>query len=72
MLKVNETKTEAEYATMSSTHCVGTFQGNELTRNSSGNARPQSSQPAEPLWADSGIKSGNGVGELISTTIKKI
>ena len=31
---------------------VVTHQGNELTRNSSENARPQSSQLAEPLWTD--------------------
>ena len=30
------------------THCVGTYQGSELTRSSLGNARPQSSQLAEP------------------------
>ena len=32
--------------------------GNELTRNSSGNTRSQSSQLAEPLWTDPGLKSG--------------
>ena len=31
---------------------MGTHQGNELTRNSSGNARPQSSQLAEPIETD--------------------
>ena len=31
---------------------VGTHQGNDFTHNSSGNAQPQSSQPAEPLWTD--------------------
>ena len=40
--------------------------GNELTRNSSGNTRPQSSQFAEPLWTDPGLKSGISVLELIS------
>ena len=44
---------------------------NELTRNSSGNARPQSSQLAEPLWTDPGIKSGISVHDLISTLKKK-
>ena len=34
----------------------------------SGNIRPQSSQLAEPLWTDSGIKSGISVRELISTS----
>ena len=45
--------------------------GNELTRNLSGNIRPQSSQLAEPLWTDPGIKSGTSVRELISTLKKK-
>ena len=40
---------------------------NELIRNLSGNTRPQSSQLAEPLWADLGLKSGFSVHELIST-----
>ena len=30
----------------------GNNQGNDLTRSSSGNARTQSSQLAEPLWTD--------------------
>ena len=33
-------------------HSVGTHQGNELKHNSSGDAHQQSSQLAEPLWAD--------------------
>ena len=41
-----------------------TTEENELTRNSSGNTRPQSSQLAEPLWTDPGPKSGIGVREL--------
>ena len=32
---------------------LGIHQGNELTRNSSGNTHPQSSELAEPLWTDS-------------------
>ena len=32
--------------------------GNELTRSSSGNIQPQSSQLAEHLWTDPGLKSG--------------
>ena len=36
-----------------------------------GNIRPQSSQLAEPLWADPGIKSTISVRELISTSKKK-
>ena len=53
--------------TILSRHCVGTYQGNDLTRSSSGNPRPQSSQLPEPLWTDPGLKSGIGVRELIST-----
>ena len=52
---------------------VGIYQEtNELTRNSSGNARSQSSQLAEPLWTDPGLKSGISLRELISTLNKKI
>ena len=35
--------------------------------NSPANARPQSSQLAEPLWTDPGLESGIGARELIST-----
>ena len=50
---------------------MGTYQrNNKLTRNSSGNAQPQSSQLAELLWTDSGLYSGSGVRELISTLKK--
>ena len=45
--------------------------GNELTRNLSGNFRPRSSQLAEPLWIDPGMKSGISVRELIFTSKKK-
>ena len=45
--------------------------GNELTRNSSGNIRSQSSQLAVLLWTDPGLKSGISVHELISTLKKK-
>ena len=48
-------------------HSVGIYPENELTRNLSGNIRPQSSQPAELLWTDPGIKSGIRVRELIYT-----
>ena len=40
---------------------------NKLTRNSSGNTQLQSSQLAEPLWTDPGLKSGIRLCELIST-----
>ena len=56
---------------MLSRHNVGSYNGNELARNSSGNVQPQSSQFAEPLWTDPGFKSGTGVRELISTKKKK-
>ena len=49
----------------------GNLSGNELTRHSSGNTQSQSSQLAEPLWTDSGLKSGISVQELISTLKKK-
>ena len=49
----------------------GNLSGNELTRNSSGNIRSQSSQLAESLWTDPGLKSGIIVRELISTFKKK-
>ena len=54
--------------TMLPRHSVGTPLGNELTRNSSGNARPQSSQLTELLRTGSWRKkSGTGEHELIST-----
>ena len=49
----------------------GNLSGNELTRNLSGNTRLQSSQLAEPLWTDPGLKSGISVRLLISTKKKK-
>ena len=50
----------------------GTYREKGLKRNSSGNARPQSSQLTEPLWADKpGLMSGAGVHELLSTYPKK-
>ena len=45
--------------------------GFELTRNLSGNIRPQSFQLAEPLWTDPDLKSGISARELISTSKKK-
>ena len=56
----------ADYAAVQA-QC-GNLSGDELTRNLSGNIRPQSSQLAEPLWTDPGIKSGISVRELISTS----
>ena len=54
----------ADYAVQAQ---CGTYQENELTRNSSGNARPQSSQLAELLWTDPGLQSGIAVRKLVST-----
>ena len=54
----------ADYATVQE-ECENPS-GNELTRNTSGNTRSQSSQLAEPLWTDPGLKSGFSLRELIS------
>ena len=59
----------ADYAAVQAK--CGNLSGNDLTRNLSGNIRPQSSKLAEPLWTDPGIKSGISVRELISTSEKK-
>ena len=56
---------------MQSRHGVGTYQGNEPTRNSSGNARPLSSQLAEPQWTDPWQKSGTEVRDEIFIKKKK-
>ena len=56
----------ADYAAVQA-QC-GNLSGNELTRNSSGNIRQQSSQFAEPLWTNGGVKSIISVRELISTS----
>ena len=45
--------------------------GNELIRNKSGNTSPMSSQLAEPLWTDPGVKCGICVRELIFITKNK-
>ena len=47
----------ADYAAVQA-EC-GNLSGNELTRDSSGNTWSQSSQLAEPLWADPGLKEWN-------------
>ena len=56
---------------MLSRHSVATYPGNGLKRNSSGNAGPQSSQLAKPLWTDPDLKSETNVRALISTLEKK-
>ena len=55
---------------LSKAYC-GNLSGNELTRNSLENSRSQSSQLAEPLWTDPGLKSGIIVRKQISTLKKK-
>ena len=59
----------ADYAAVQAEY--GNLSGNELTRNSSGDTQLPSSQLAEPLWTDPGLKSGINVRELISIKKKK-
>ena len=59
----------ADYAAVQA--LSGNLSGHELTRNSLGNTRSQSSQFAKPLWTDPGLKSGISVRELISNLKKK-
>ena len=66
---LDPTKSEwADYAAVEAQR--GNLSG-ELSRDSSGNTRPQLSQLAEPLWTDPGLKSGISVRELISTKAKQ-
>ena len=51
---------------------MGTYQGKELTRNTLRNTPSQSSQLAEPLMTDSGLKNEISERELISTLKKKL
>ena len=57
-----------DYAAVQAWH--GNLSGNELTRNFSGNIQPQSSQLAEPLWTNPGLKSGISACEVIFTLKK--
>ena len=50
--------------TMLSKQNIGFYQGHELTRNSSGSTRLQSSQLALPLWTEPGLKSGTNRSPL--------
>ena len=60
---LDPTKSEwADYAAVQAKN--GNLSGNELTRNLTGNIRPQSSQLAEPLWTDPDKKSEISVREL--------
>ena len=64
--------TKSEWADFAAVHAqCGNLSGNELTRNSSGNTRPESSQLAQPLWTDPDLKNGISVRELISALKKK-
>ena len=63
---LDPTKLEwADYAAVQA-QC-GNLSRNELIHYLSGNTLSQSSQLTEPLWTDSGLKSGISVGELIFT-----
>ena len=62
----NLTQRSRSGLTKLSKHGVGTCQRNELTRYLFGDIRPQSSQLAEPLWSDPGVKSESGSHGLIS------
>ena len=55
----------ADYAAVQA-EC-GNLSGKEATHNMSGDTQSQSSQLAEPLWTDPGLKSGISVCKLIST-----
>ena len=63
--------TKSEWASYAVEARVRTYRGNELTHVQLGNTRAQSSQLAEPLWTDLGLKSRIDVCELICTTKKK-
>ena len=63
---LDPTKSEWDDYAAVQTKC-GNLSGNELTRNLSGNTRPQSSQLTEALRTDPGLKSGIRVRELFST-----
>ena len=56
---------------MLSRYGVGTYTGNKLLYNSSGNTPPQSSQLPELPWTDLGPKNGIGACELMSITKEK-
>ena len=63
---LDPTKSEwGDYAAIQA--LCGNLSGNELTRNSSGNTRSQSSQLAELLWTDPDLMKGTSVRELIPT-----
>ena len=60
--------TESEWTDYAAVQVLpGNLSGNELTRNTPRNTLSQSSQFTEPLWTDTGLKSGISVREQIST-----
>ena len=68
---LDPTKPEPEWAGYAAVQAqCGNLSGNELTRNLTWNIRSQSSQLAEPLWTDPGIKSEISVRDLNSTSNK--
>ena len=67
-LRRSPTPTKSEWADYAAVQAwCGNLSGNELACNSSANKRSQSSQLAEPLWTDPGLKSGISVRYLIYT-----
>ena len=71
LFQIPETQWSQSGLTMPlSRHSVGTYQ--KRSSHSSGNTQWQSSQVAEPLWTDPGLKSGISVRELISTLKKNM
>ena len=54
-IRLRPTRSRSGLTTLSR-HSMGTYQGNELTRNSPGNARLRSSRLAEPGWRIPGLK----------------
>ena len=60
-------RNRSELTMLLSRYSVGTYQKTSSQGNSSGNTRPQSSQVADPLCTDPGLKSGIGVRKLTST-----
>ena len=57
---------------MLSGHSVETYEGNELTGNSSGSTHSRSLLLAVPLWTDLCLKNGMDVCKLISSLKKKV
>ena len=66
------TQTKSNWADCAAVQALhGNLSGNKLTRNLSGNNRPQSTELARPLWTDPGIKSGTIERDPIATSEKE-